>query len=447
MDRQFIPTTDTPNVNIETEGDLRLKGFDELQVLAKCTSCEDLRLEERDGQVWVSSTSDCSLRVPRKANVFIKVVHGDAVIKALEGQLSGDVVHGNLTLRDVAETSINIVHGDVNAKNINGSICFDRVEGNVQAKSIQAVFTITDRVSGNLRLDDVDMGASARAEGNITLRLDPGPGETFEFTAGGNIFCRLPEDASVDVNIPKAAQVMVNLPEAATTAPAQSPYSLSLGDADASLTLNAGGNVVLDRHITDWGEFGDFDVEISSEMEGMTEAIAQQVETQLEAQMEMLEQQLESQMAGFEMRINSFGLSEEQRHRAEERARAASERARATSERAHERAKERIRFAQERLERKLADAQRKIELKTRAAERAAERASERGVRRGRPPLQFSYPHSPHAQHMPGKPSMPPVPSSEPVTEQERLMILHMLEQNKISLDQAEKLLAALEGKE
>ena len=442
MDKQYqsLTTSENPSVTLDVSGDLRLKGHDELQVIAKGASDEELTLEEREGQIWVTATSDCSLRVPRGANVHIKIVHGDALIKGLEGVLSGDVIHGELTLRDVGETSINAVYGEVSAKNIAGSLCFDRVEGNMQVKDVQEVFTITDRVNGNLRLDDVDMGATARVEGNITLRLDPGPGEKFEFTAEGNIFCRLPEDASVEVSVPRAAQVMVNLPGARSTAPIKTPYSLSLGDGEASLTLNAEGNVVLDRHAPDWSEFGDIDVQIGEEMEGMTEAIGQQVEAQLEAQMAAIESQLEAQMASLEMRIGSFGLSEDQRRRAEERAREASQRA-------QERAQEQMRRAQERLERKLAESQRKIEIKTRAAERAAERASERGARRGRPPLQFTIPNVPRVPNMPGRPFAPVKPAGEPVSEQERLMILRMLEENKISLEQAEKLLSALEGKE
>jgi hypothetical protein len=325
------------------------------------------------------------------------------------------------------------VYGNISAKNIAGSLCFDRVDGNLQISAVQGVFTITRQVNGNLRLDDVGMGASAKVDGNITLKLDPGPGEKYEFTAGGNIFCRLPEEASVDVSVPKAAQVMVNLAGARSTAPIKTPYSLTLGDAEASLILTAGGNVILDRHAPDWDEIGDIDLEIGAEMEGMADSIGQQIEAQLEAQMAMVEQQLEAQMASLELRLNSIGLSEEQARRAEERARAANQRA-------QERTQERMRQAQVRMEHKIADAQRKIQLKTQAAERAAER----GARRGRPPLQFTIPPAPPR---PPRAPVTSAPVSEPVSEQERLMILHMLEQNKISLDQAEKLLAALEGKE
>ena len=61
-------------------------------------------------------------------------------------------------------------------------------------------------------------------------------------------------------------------------------------------------------------------------------------------------------------------------------------------------------------------------------------------RRGR--IDFSFGSAPR----PPVPPVPPPPPGEKVSEEERLMILRMLEQKKISMDEAEKLLSALEGK-
>ena len=84
-----------------------------------------------------------------------------------------------------------------------------------------------------------------------------------------------------------------------------------------------------------------------------------------------------------------------------------------------------MRRTQERMEHKLNAAQRKLEQKKRAAGR--------------------HPH--WGAPTPPVPPIPPTPPSEPVSEEERMMILRMLEQKKIGLDDAEKLLSALEGKE
>jgi hypothetical protein len=76
------------------------------------------------------------------------------------------------------------------------------------------------------------------------------------------------------------------------------------------------------------------------------------------------------------------------------------------------------------------------------ATRRAERHAERHMRHGKSGLvvgrwnwDFKGP----------KPPMPPVPPAEPVSEDERMSILKMLAEKKITAQQAEELLSALEG--
>jgi hypothetical protein len=88
-----------------------------------------------------------------------------------------------------------------------------------------------------------------------------------------------------------------------------------------------------------------------------------------------------------------------------------------------------MRRTQEKLERKLEAARRKEELRARAAERRSQ-ARSRGS--------WSFEWSPGS-------SSPP--KEEGVSDEERLMILRMLEQKKISLQETEDLLAALEDRE
>jgi hypothetical protein len=418
MDRQFITTNESPIVVIESvQGDLRLKGHADPEVAAKASETEDLRMETREGEIVLSSQSDLSVRVPRQATVRVQTVHGDATFKALDGSLELDTLHGSLSLRGVGPTRINQIHGDLSAKNVGGDLVIHRVEGDAAARDIQGSFTVSEIVTGNLRLDDVDCDASASVQGNINLRLDPAAGQTYTFQASGNIFCQLRDEYSVEISVPKAKKVVINLPEVKTSAPIQTPYALTLGEGDASLTLTAKGNVVIDSHAPDW-DMEDFDVEIGADLDHMADEIGVQMEHQIETQMRMIEANINAQMASLTSRLGAARLTEEQAHRVEERARQASERASVQ-------AQERMRRAQERMEQKLNAAQRKLEQKKRAA--------------GRHP-RWGVP-------IPPMPPFSPAPPSEPVSEEERMMILRMLEQKKIGLDEAEKLLSALEGKE
>jgi hypothetical protein len=420
MEKKYVSTSAAPRIQLNVSGDLNLKGQDSFEVAVKSDDIDQLVLEAQDDQVTIRYPGDCSVRVPRAAVIQVTVVHGDGVIKAVDGDLTIDTINGDLELRNVGATKIGKVNGDLEAKNLEGNLNINSVQGDVSIRGVQGDFTIIKKVEGNLTLNDVGGNATASASGNIFLRLDPAPGHTYEFISDGNIFCRLPADASVGISVPKASQVMVDLPGIHASAPVQAPYELTLAEGDAHISLLADGNVVLDTFTPDW-DVEDFNVDVDSEVNGMADAVSQQITQQVESQIRMIEDQLNAQLSSLTMRLNAANLSEEQARRVEERAREASERANA-------RVQDRIRHAQERMELKLAAAQRKIDSKAQAQERAS--------RHGRHNWSFNIP----------TPPSPAAPPGEPVSEDERLMILRMLEQKKITMDQAEELLSALEDK-
>ncbi len=421
MDKQFITTSASPHVSLEVRGILQLKGQDSYEVMAKSDNPENLTFEAREDQVVIRSTGDCIVRVPRLAVIQVKSINGDATIKALEGELTVEKVDGYLSMRNLGETKIKRVDGNLSAKNVDGNFTIESVAGDVTVRTVQGDFTVAGLVHGNLSLSDVGGSVKAAADGNIISRLDPAPGHQYEFSAHGNLFCRLSADASVEISVPKASQVRVDLPGIHASAPVQTPYALTLGEGDAKLTLSADGNVTLDTHAPDW-EMEDFDIEVGPEVEGMADAISQQISQQVDSQVRMMEDQLNAQLSGLSMRLSAAKLTQEQARRIEDRAREASERAAA-------RAQEKMRRAQEKMEQKMAAMQRKMEMRTRERERAS-RHEHRHWR-------FNIP----------TPPVPPTAPGEPVSEDERMMILRMLQEKKISIEEAEQLFSALEGKE
>ena len=131
--------------------------------------------------------------------------------------------------------------------------------------------------------------------------------------------------------------------------------------------------------------------------------------------MAQMTQQLNEQMSQLSEKINLAGLSPQE---AEHIVKQALE----TSERETSRAQEKLRRAQQKLERKLESSRRRGPVADRRT-----RAYGRGDW--------------------GLPPTPPQPPSPQVSEEERLMILRMLEQKKITPDEAEQLLTALEGQD
>ena len=420
MDKQTVTTSENPIVTLNVSGDLVLKGWDENEIVAKVSSKDDLTIEQVDDRVNITCRDSCTVQVPADAQITLGSCDGNANIKSLGSLLTIQTVSGDLGLRAVGETQVERVRGNLVAKNIVGNLRLSRVYGNAKVRDIQEDFIVENEIAGNLKLEDVDGNVGVNVNGNIAIRLDPSPGKTYRFVADGNILCRLPSDASAEVNIQQAAKISVRIPDIEVQSPIQAPYSLTLGDGDGKMEFSANGDVYLISQPSDWA-LEDIEVNIGENFESMAETVGEQVTQQVEAHMEMLEQQIEAQMGNLSRVLSTSGISPEQSERIAQRAREASERAGA-------RAQEKMRRAQEKLERKLEAARRRAEMKARAAERAAH------DRRRRPE---SFQWSPPSKTRGG---------TEPVSEEERMMILQMLEQGKISIEEAEQLLSALEGK-
>lgn len=439
MNKQVFQTNQEPHLELIIHGDLRIKGSEEAELIVKAEP-ESLEIVQLENDFTITCHTDCDLRTPMGSSLLLKTVHGNAVIKAVEGELQIDEVHGDLILRSVGQVTAGEVNGNVEAKNVMGSFTIKDVDGNLTLRDVQGQVTATT-VAGNLHLDDVDDSIEASSEGNAVLRFDPTPGGKYAIQAGGNIMISLPEDASASIEIVEANRIILNMPDLAASAPVTAPHTLTLGEGDADIRLEAGGSLMLHSQGPRW--------DVSSELEGIHEIdhaaldIAEQVTRQIESQMAMLEQQLNSQLSTLPGILGSRGLSPEQMERIQQRAREAGERA-------TERAQEKMRQAQERLARKLEAAQERAEARARIAEQRMRMSEERMARRERRGIRFPVPPVPPMPPVPPispHPFAPPRPPSDPVTENERLTVLRMLSEKKISLAQAQRLLDALEGKE
>ena len=443
MGKQNVTTTAAPKVVLDINGNLTLKGWDELEVVAKCDSPENLTVEQNGDECGINTVSitcrtDCIVRVPYGASVGIDKVNGNATIKSLEGELSITLISGNLILRSVAATHIDVVSGNLTAKHVSGDLRIKTVNGHATVKDVQGNFTVAEAINGNLTLKDMDGDASAIARGNAILRFDPDPGNTYSFRADGNLICRIAEDASLVVIVEQANRIVVKLPEIDVPSSSKAPLKFSLGEGDGELKLSAGGDVIISAQPVEWDE-EDLEVNLDEDFDGMAESISQQVTHQIETQMDMLVQQLETQMEHLTTTLGGIKLSPE-------RVEQIAERARQAGERAAGRTQEKLQRAQERLQRKLESARRRAETHTRAAEHMVQDRRHRHADFPVPPSFGWPPPQPPVPPSPASRPVKPEPPSEPVGDDERLMILQMLEQKKITADEAEQLLSALEGR-
>ncbi len=416
MSPRSFNTSDDPEVRIDAVyGDLQVEGWERSEILLQSNNDETAALKQEGQAFQVKTTGDCVLNLPSKARLTVVSVHGGARIRKLESPVKTGKVLGSLAFDDVSQAQVESVYGELLAKGVAGTLTIDQVLGNAWIENVKGNCSI-ERVAGDLDVRGAGGDVRASARGDAHVHLETQTGTSYQIEASGNIEFSTPAGTNAKVQITsRANKIRLNLPDGNRVLEGKT-YDLSLGDGTASIILTASGSVSF--HCGEGSASGEQEASQAFPRiaEDFSQKISGEVELQLDTQMKILDEQ----MAHLSESIARAGVAPAESDRI-------MRRARESSERANLRAQEKLKRAREKLDRKLAAAQRKVDESEQAA----------GQRRGSQEKQtwsFEWPAPPSSsQRDSGR------------SDEESLLILRMLEQKKITLEQAEQLLAALEG--
>ena len=414
MQQQTVPVNPNASVLVHAvHGDLRVAGWERNELMAK-TSGSLLELVSGTFPITVSCDEDLIVYLPHAATLQVELVSGDASLQALSGPVTLGPVDGDLTIKDLGPVTLGKVSGDaclrnvgaLNAEIISGDftlrggkgVCaVDTVGGDASIRDIDGMVAI-ENVGSDLYVRNVHAAVDVKAGADAALYLAPLPGQTYDITAGDDLILRLSPDTNVKLHLtggsPESIHVDfpgVSLPEDCTGC------EVVIGkeaDGMPEMLLTAGDDLLVTSQADSWESAADFGV-------GMRD--------------------------GSEWTFPPFELPEDFSERINQRVQAAMERAQSHLEAANRHAE----TAGHRASIKIEAAMRRAEAKARAAE-VRSRRGQAANRVGR----WNWDLTPHG----------PAQTSAPISDEERLSILKMLQEKKISVEDAEKLLAALEGK-
>jgi hypothetical protein len=404
--------TTSPSVSVlvrAVAGDLRVAGWDRSELMAK-TDGDALILDSASVPLVISCDEDLILYLPRQAELKVESVAGDTSLQAVHGLLTIGPVGGDLSGADLGPLSLETVAGDVPMRHIgaltaktiagdftlrsaNGPCVLESVGGDASIRNVDGQVVI-QKARSDLYLRNVRGGVDVSSGADVALFIVPLAGQSYRVTAGDDLIVRLPENANARLHLQakQADDIHIDFP-GAQPPEAGSSCDLVLGPDQAGIAemvLSCGGDLLVTSQAGAWESAADFGV-------GMSDS---------------------GDWGG-----PSFPLPPDFSERINRRVQAAMEHHSVHLEAASRRAGARVEAAM-----------RRAEAKAHAAEVRANRGHHGHVNMnvGR----WSWDPSPH---------QPPADSSEPVSDDERLTILRMLQEKKISLEEAEKLLAALEG--
>jgi hypothetical protein len=423
MKMQTITTNAAPNVHVSpVPGDLRVAGWDRNELMAK-TDGDMLDLVPGSDPIIISCDEDLILYLPRGASLKVENVAGDASLQALGGALDLGNVAGDLSLHDIGRTMLESVTGDASMRNVSGlnaravsgdltlrnctgDCIVDSIGGDASIRDVNGTVQIAS-VGSDLYLRKADGPINVNAGADVILFLDPHAGQEYRASAGDDLLLRLPPEASATLHLVAGSpeSIQVNFPGIALE-PESEVIDFAVGNGEAQIYITAGDDLVITSQADQWESAADFGVDMS-----------------------------DGNLWGIPPIPPIPPLPPDFSERINRRVQAALERSQSHIEAAGRRAEA---------------AGRKAEATMRRAEAKA-RAAEVRARRGWKVDYVPQSGKPSADLNVGRWHWDLTPqgtaeSGEPVSDEERLTILRMLQEKKISLEEAEKLLAAIEGK-
>ncbi|HEX9018588.1 MAG TPA: hypothetical protein VF806_05355 [Anaerolineaceae bacterium] len=390
MEGNTIPVSENQTIIVKSSGDLFLQGQDQTEV--RFQSSEDrIRVHQSPDTLYIETHASLDLEVPRGANVVLEKVGGSAFAEDLEKSLVVQKIGGDLALQRLGNVQIDKVGGNCLIADVSSDLVIGKIGGDLTVR--QASGRLEANVGGDADLQLLGKGpCELRAGGDMTIYITEKVEDGMLLRAGGDTSVFLPAEVNANFAL-NASGETIHLSFSRQAEPVdrsidERHYEFALGEGGPRVEVQTGG-----------------DIRVSDEPVE-PESISGALESRESAWIEARERHGNpSWSAGFGYDRTS-AWAEMVSRRAQEAARRAEQRANAASRRAEEH----IRHAAE--------------------------------RHGHPdwPRDFNFGFPP-----PPVPPAAPV-SPQPVTEQERLLVLQMLQENKITVEQAEKLLAALEGR-
>ena len=370
------------------EGDLQVAGWERAEVSAKTDGDEfDLRVE--GDKAYARSGGDLILYLPRQANLQTGSVSGDADVRAVSGGVRIENVGGDLQMRAVGPVALNNVGGDLSVRGCAGDFTAEHIGSDASLRDVKGKLKLST-VGADLYLRNTSADIQAQTGADAILYLQPQPGANVTVRAGGDILLRLPAAADAELSLQGGSMESIRVDFAGVEpGEAGTVRQVKLGSGAAKIHLIAGADLIVTSRADEWQSLADFD---SSGLDEMFPG-------------------------------NFPGIPADFHERIAQRVQEATQRAMRAAEQGQRHS--------DRAQRRVEAALHRAEEKMRAAER---RTRFMGVVVGRRPAP------------PIPPVAPPAPVSEPVSDAERLTVLKMLQDKKISLQDAEKLLAALDGK-
>jgi BMFP domain-containing protein YqiC len=243
MKQVSIPIKVENKLNIKASEDLFVEGTDSSILISVVRESDSFRYTEAAGKTEIKATSDCHLQIPAQMMVTIEKVGGDASLSGLQGRVIIGKVGGDLVIQNLGGASIESVGGDLHINNTGDGMEVSRVGGDLFGRQIQTLSTRS--VGGDARLLQVSGKVSLTAGGDAELEFNAAQLPEVVVTAGGDIRVVVPKDAQGQLELQSKGESIRVSAAGQQGEWEMEQMSLPLGEGGSLLKITAGGDIVV----------------------------------------------------------------------------------------------------------------------------------------------------------------------------------------------------------
>ncbi len=259
--------SDDPVIYLKAYGGVQIKGVENTTTIACEIAAPQLAtLIEEDGHVYVTVNASCHLTVPVKSSITIERGMGSVLIEGVQNPINIEKVLGNLVLLGVGQAVVGKVGGNLSARNVSGLLRADKIAGSLTVEDAQAL--ICGKVGGNCVLRQIHAEAQVDKAGG-SCRAQDIFGEAILARFGGSIKAKgvnLGADLKVggsielfdchfarDLRLAAGGNILVALPED------QTDLTFVINSSGQKIKVQAKGEDLKLRkhaHVQEFGEDG-----------------------------------------------------------------------------------------------------------------------------------------------------------------------------------------------
>ena len=412
MSIKTIPVPENAQISIRAHADLVLQGWDKPEIRALSDSRRSVSVQIAGNVITITCADDCDLTVPASARVVVERIGGDAHVRDLKGGLVIQKVGGDLSVQGMEGLEILSVGGDCCCCNVSGPLTIQRIGGDLNGSDIQGFLSVSN-VGGDLQMQLGANDVSVNVRGDVDVALKGLTGQKVNINSSGDATIHLPQPADADISLVCGGEIEISTP--GLEEEVDHVYNGKLGSGGTRLSVHAGGDIDLTSKPAD-EDLAQPVADLQEEWADLEERRANIMEEAAEHDSSYFGIYRE----GPEVVINTGDFTER---------------------------------ARQKVEQKMHQAQDRIDAAMKRIDERTRHLGDFGEIHPVPPV-------PPAPPAPPVPPVPPDistrasearqaasagPEASKVTDDERMLILKMLQEKKITAEEAENLLEALEG--